>query len=461
VAVFGVFLLGRLIVLLVFRSPQDSAAGSDPSCLGLICSSSSQFMLTLTCLYVSILGVVLGAFSMEVLPARSKKRLVPSSQVSQHRLRTLRTSMGLLLTLSALCHLLDLVLAARYVFDHGYLTYYLQAYYSPLPSIVTIPGAMLPAAFPAYMLARPTRRAGQYAIAIYLAVSAVSLFTYQRSEFILALCVVAVFVISRRASTVGPARRVRFSLALVLIPTGLLLLNGMLWISRTRLLGGTTTQRAGLTGFLDEQGASLNVVALAIDYRTSLPQGRNYLLGPLFEKAFGLWMSLLRHPNPFAGQSVERALEGQNLAHILSYLYMPNVYLSGGGLGSSFVAELFVTAGVPGVFLGSLVLGVVLAFLPRLIHRTYLTGVLALLIVRSLLWAPRGSYLGVIIDLVNPSTLFVLALCSLSLIQSNATRPRDFMKATRHLPPRLASARLPCVDGTGIGAGTLPTTRSH
>ena len=62
--------------------------------------------------------------------------------------------------------------------------------------------------------------------------------------------------------------------------------------------------------------------------------------------------------------SVELAIDSNSYAHNLSYLVLNKEYLKGHGIGSSYIMELYTDYGMIGVFLLSLLLGMLFIAMP-------------------------------------------------------------------------------------------------
>src|SRR5690606_4837101 len=115
-----------------------------------------------------------------------------------------------------------------------------------------------------------------------------------------------------------------------------------------------------------------------------IPDGRFYSLGPVVEFVRYRVLGLVTGETQLVGNTAERALEGHLFSHTVSYLAIPDVYVRGSGYGSSFVAELYVDGGYPGVLLGSMVIGAVTVALTAMLGQGTVLRLLALLMVRQL-----------------------------------------------------------------------------
>jgi O-antigen polysaccharide polymerase Wzy len=146
-------------------------------------------------------------------------------------------------------------------------------------------------------------------------------------------------------------------------------------------------------GFLALQGVSMNVTEAAVAFHHSFSRfALNYLLG-------GFWNGI--HPTGTLEQ-------GHLWTTDLSMFLNPAATRLGYGTASSYLAELFLLAGIPAVVLGSVVIGSVLAALHRLSSNGW--GAVAMgLVLPSLLYLPR-------LELLDPVASMLKGLISLAIV---------------------------------------------
>jgi hypothetical protein len=122
---------------------------------------------------------------------------------------------------------------------------------------------------------------------------------------------------------------------------------------RTRTFGDGrhgAGDRVSLIDFIIGQGVSGQIVGLANQSIPESKQDARYLLGPIMNP-------VRRIIDPTFGSQTKEYGEASNLlAHELSYNIDPEAYLSGRGVGSSFVAEWFLALGYTGAVVGTVLL---------------------------------------------------------------------------------------------------------
>ena len=146
-------------------------------------------------------------------------------------------------------------------------------------------------------------------------------------------------------------------------------------------------------GFLAQQGASLNVTEAAVAFHH------------LFHRfAVGyLWGGFRNGISPIT--TTER---GHLWTADLSMFLNPFSARLGFGTGSSYLAELFLFAGVPAVIIGSLAVGIVIATLHKSSFRPW-GGVFLVLVLPTLIYLPR-------LEMLNPLAVALKSLGAVAVL---------------------------------------------
>ncbi len=304
-------------------------------------------------------------------------------------------------------HLAGSIEAAAFVARNGYLSYYAD-FHTAFPEPLRLVAGSLTVAFLSYLATNPAMRKTLLPIAAYLASGVLSLGTGQRTEFVLSVTVVLVYVGFRHFREQGSSSLITTKMkitAIVLAPVGLI---GSGVVARLRTTYGP--QGSGpLVTILDPlyaQGVSADVVGYGYVYQDQVDQGRLFSLGPLVDfltrhvpGVFGLGSG------DFAGQTAERATNSGYFSHAISYLVLRDDYFRGYGLGSSYVAELWADFSYAGVFVGSVVIGLVVLLLTRGLHARWWLRLPALLLIREIVMIPRQSPTQFIVEAATFSTV--------------------------------------------------------
>lgn len=116
--------------------------------------------------------------------------------------------------------------------------------------------------------------------------------------------------------------------------------------------------------FFKEQGISSEIISYAQIHIEDLPDTNvNYSFGRLIEfvKHNKITSIVYTSPNPINNR-IDYALYANDFAHTISYIVKPYNYSNGYGIGSSYIAELFVDFGLFGVALYNLLLGIIMSY---------------------------------------------------------------------------------------------------
>ncbi|MBE6481232.1 MAG: O-antigen polysaccharide polymerase Wzy [Actinomyces ruminicola] len=442
---FFLLLLGREITVDFFHYESSQAPPGQTEHLQL-------------CLVASLLGIVLGAIGMEAWRAWRRWLAVGDggdagedtdgqgglSGVVGDRGGARRGATVLadpsivrcLFWVTLALSLVSVALRARYVLANGYLSYYTE--FSDLEDASgSMYGLrrieiMLPLMLTIHLGLFPPRRQVTAAITGWSAYLLLSLLTGQRGTFVGGLVIVlAYWIVRSRQDPPGTWRigRVGRIIGMVAVP---LVAIALAAVESARGVGAVASDTAGRNPILQllyGQGVSSTVVRNAYTYADFIP--KDWYTGEFLHS--GLPARLLGY-QVFHGNTVEHALHGGSFTHAFAYTLLGPQYLSGRGTGSSFIAELFYDYGYAGVLVGGMVYGAVCIWACTLVKGQPLRNGLRLMIVPTLLWAPRGSATGFLSTWLTPSVVVtlvavtVLSLAAALLREAGITNRRDRLK---------------------------------
>lgn len=184
-------------------------------------------------------------------------------------------------------------------------------------------------------------------------------------------------------------KRIDAKLILKLTTAVLVLLSVFILVEQARDHSVRHLSLQSLRRFFISNGGSDSVIANTIYRKDAFPEsGIVYLLDPFINNPIG--NILLRK------QSVPQGLKYLELhhsfSHWLSFLTESSLYLSGHGMGSSFLAELYLAFGLIGPFLGSAIVGWIIDALNKLDFKDNIfKTALGFFLVRRLFTLPRDS----------------------------------------------------------------------
>ncbi len=287
----------------------------------------------------------------------------------------------------------------RYVMQYGYTAYYLQ-YSSGLPIIVHDIADISPVAFYVFLATMPSKKETRIPIILYLIRCVLSLGTGRRMHLMVGLLLVFAYLVSRNKfmsrGEVWFSRKMRIGM-MIAVP---FLLVGMYLFEYVRadFYVGNASQFNPLFGFFARQGISVNVIKYAERFKDGLNKDTLYSFYNtskfLETNAVNKYLFHLDFSYNSGGQTVQNALNSNSLANFISYRVSSTNYLKGVGMGSCYIAELFVDFGYTGVFIGNFIYGYVLqALYERSMNRQSIWGMALGLFVADLLFrASRSTF---------------------------------------------------------------------
>lgn len=153
----------------------------------------------------------------------------------------------------------------------------------------------------------------------------------------------------------------------------------------------------GLISFFDSQGGSFRILGAAVKYKGMLPQ-KWYSFGAIIDRF---------SDTIYYVQNEQRAMMSHSFADIITYLEEKWSYLSGYGMGSSYIAEIYYDFGVFGVVVVNFLLGRILKSLTNFKNLSIFTRSLLFIILQNIMIMPRGAFLRPFDVLFSSSTIIV------------------------------------------------------
>lgn len=181
-------------------------------------------------------------------------------------------------------------------------------------------------------------------------------------------------------------------------------------MTESKEIDKTDKEESGeFTSFAGSQGFSINVIKWGIINRDDLTD-RKYMLGNVTDYfLYGSFASkFLKNDHDWYmnGNSIDMATRSHKYAHAISYKVFPDYYLTGRGVGSSFIAEANQDYEILGVILISLVVGFIFNVLYSRLNLISLF--LGYLFFREFMFMPRSSFDIFILDLLSIKNLLFI-----------------------------------------------------
>lgn len=341
-----------------------------------------------TTLAISIFGSYLG---FAIIPEQ-QDRQIQLYDTSTAYVSSVRHISKALSYLCALFFAVTIVEKSIFVFNNGYFELYAD-FESQLPSVIHKLSSLYTPLFMLYLATFPSKQEARGALWLYFFIALISLTTGSRTAFMLALVFLLFYFCLR--NVVNPdepwlSRKAVIALACV-VP---LILIGMFMIDFIR--ADREMEDAGIAdmfiNFFYQQGTSAQVIGLTYEYRDLLDDGRIFSFGQIIDNFNkNIIFKLMGTAVEYRPQTEEMALYGHSLANTLSNLHMHNSFLTGVGLGSSYIAEVWHDFGFIGLLLWNMMYGIIFARFFTWAQRGLWPCAFGLLMVPEIIYAPRGQ----------------------------------------------------------------------
>lgn len=166
--------------------------------------------------------------------------------------------------------------------------------------------------------------------------------------------------------------------------------------------------------FFYKQGTSYDTINYGYEYKDRLPynEEKNYTFGPIIDNINNnvIIHKLFNTKIISEENSVDAALNGNNLSHALTYAVKKDEYLKGHGMGSSYLIETYLDYGYVGVAVYSLLIGILLTSIPNILSKTSFVSVLGLYVIKEIYVIPRAEAISFVKFLFRASFWFAIII---------------------------------------------------
>lgn len=344
-------------------------------------------------IFISLLGLILG-YQIKKLDKKSKFDITKLKKNSF----TISTQIisKKIFYISFFFYVLPVLERIYFVREFSYYESYVS-YQTAIPYAITFIGNICPIAFSLYLATFPEKKDCKWPLILYTLYSCLYLLTGKRYLMVSSVLFIVTYLIIRNKTDMG---------------------KGVVWITRKTilvllmsmpvcgvLLAAYSTLRTGVDLDSNVTFKSLLIVLFAnvadtdkvIKYgymlRDIIPENHIYCIGNMIDYfQFSNLSKIFFGNEVLVSQTAEYALQGNNFSYMLSYLYYPSKFLSGHGLGSCYIAELYQDFGYMGIFLGNLVVGIMLRNIFIINNTSIWRNCLVIYTYRLLLLTPRNSF---------------------------------------------------------------------
>ncbi len=281
------------------------------------------------------------------------------------------------------------------VLQHGYLASFTQEADAGVPSAVSRLSMFFAPAFAAFLATLPDRRQMKLPLAVYGVYMLASLLTGRRNTFVCEALMLAIYFVLRDSLRKKDGRLLKKRTVLWGALAAAVLMYLLELVAEFR--AGSVSPKgffSSLVNFVYSQGASFRVVVQTLNNWDLFDHGEayRYLFYPLERFAHNnLFIRTMFGLDPIVEvQTTKFVQTTSNFAHVLTYMVDPGRYLSGGGFGTSFVAESLVAYGAVGVAAVSAMAGVAFRFFSSMLTRPWVVVALGLIALKDFVYLPRS-----------------------------------------------------------------------
>lgn len=311
--------------------------------------------------------------------------------------------------------------AVAFTATFGYSNYYTEYSFNG-PSFILKLSNMSITCFFVYLATMPTKKEIKLPLLLYLILSGLTLLVGYRNEFVVSTLFIIIYLITRDLTSTNGENWINRKYIIAIIVFTPLLISFLYSMSRTRINIDNENGLNILTGmidFFDQQGFSINIIKWERELHDSIPS-KPYSIGQTidFFTSGNAISQLLFSTEAYRGQTVERALNGNQLSYYLSYMKFPWDYSMGYGVGSSYIAEAFHDLGYFGIAIFSSIYGIIMSIYKKYLYKNIWVTACFYIAITELLMAPRGyadSFFAQILNLTNIEVFLIIYLISKAL----------------------------------------------
>ncbi|MBW7573397.1 O-antigen polysaccharide polymerase Wzy family protein [Caproiciproducens faecalis] len=319
------------------------------------------------------------------------------------------------------------------VLRNGYLSSYTNT--SSIPSSISRLSMFFVPAFAVFLGTLPNKKQIKLPLAVYGTYMLASLLTGRRNTMVTeALMLIAYFVM--RDALLDKEKRVLKKRTVAY--AGILGVVSMYFLQLLALIrAGLNTDRGlgeMLVSFLDSQGASFRVIVQTVNHIDLFNPSvvHSYLFYPfeLFVHNNVVTKTLFGLTPIIEIQNTEFVRTTHNFGHALTFMVDPARYLSGGGFGTSYVAEAYVAYGILGVVLVSAMVGIIFRFFSTLLTHSWVTIAFGLIALKNFVYLPRNFAFLWVTEVFNITYIcFFVAIYVAALLIAKGTHARSLTHA--------------------------------
>ncbi|HAP2865770.1 TPA: O-antigen polysaccharide polymerase Wzy family protein [Enterococcus faecalis] len=375
--------------------------------------SGSNFAMNV--LYLTLIGILIGAmlfqrFGLKDFDSKLEKQKYPTYRIY-------------LMKFSLVFYFITLIVSVYgdmekliFVRSTSYEEFY-ASFSSNLPTYVQVLGLMMPYVVCIYLACMPKKGISYMVLGSYVISSFPTFLMGQRGPLILKIIFALLYFIIRDYLQDSQKWISKFEKIVIILATPLMIvLMGAFNYIRANSSIETNGFFSLIVDFFFKQGTSFDTIIFGHDFLDKLPfiDVKNYTFGSFIDSfKYGfIGQKLFNGIGLPSTNSPEKGMISNSLAHNLAYVYRKDEYLAGNGNGSSYLLEIFADYGYIGVFIASILLGIILIFLVVSFKRNnLLLSTIALICISNILFIPRSDATSWLQFIMKPTFIAPMVIC--------------------------------------------------
>ena len=271
------------------------------------------------------------------------------------------------------------------------------SYTSSIPTVLIKVGEMCPIFFSIFLATFPDKKECRLPFLLYIVYAICYLFTGKRYQTVASILFVLIYFLIRNQTDRKQEIKWIKKRTMVLLIFCLPIIGAALAAYSTIRTGNSliegTTFGDLLYSLFTSVADSDKVIKYGFIFKEQFPDGHFYTLGNVIDYfRYGTISRMLTGITTTISQTVDYAMNGNGYAYTLSYLYYPEKFLAGHGLGSCYIAQLYHDMGYFGVFLGNWILGLIIRNVFTLSKCSVMKNAVVFYMFKLLMLTPRNEY---------------------------------------------------------------------
>ncbi|EOT2902268.1 O-antigen polysaccharide polymerase Wzy [Clostridium perfringens] len=363
-----------------------------------------QVFNTLNIIFISFIGLILGYI---IIGSHNKKREVLCNSINNEKYLNVAK---FIYYISLPFAFFEIIMKIKFVLTNGYLNYYTSF---SLPLIVSKFSDFYLASFIILLALLPKLNRITKEIKIFILYCILSLFSGQRNTFIIPILFIVWYFSYRDMLNLDKSKIITKKFLVICGLSIIIIIPTFIFIGDLRMGESGQAIFKRFFNFFDELGSSNHVLlrTLAIEDVINQNDRIKFLFYPIKNLINSNIISqLIFNTKIYQQQTVEYALNTFNYGAYHTYICDPVYYLSGGGFGSSYLAEAYLALGKLGVFIISILYSFYIKLASKIKYKNWMLRSIVFFSIYGLFFSPRDLALQFLVFGFNITNILTILI---------------------------------------------------